>query len=218
LAYTPLLFWHFTGFCDGRKKTETKKFTVKQLKNDFIGLWKNPQKYVEFQLNAERTLQPDAGGLYELRPYYQKINPLGEKTNYAIQYCGFESKWQLVEANQIGLFPSLDNERSTIATLLEGEHYPRPTKCDIKAYTTYEQMKLAVKEVGENNKELKIKIIEMENEITLLQTGNEKFKALAKQKVNSLREKNTQLSGELIKSIEQNEKYKADALEQKKTQ
>jgi len=77
-------------------------------------------------------------------------------------------------------------------------------------------MKSAVKTVGENNQELKIKIIEMEKEITLLQTENEKFKALAKQKVNSIREKNTQLSEELIKSIEQNEKCKSDALEQKK--
>jgi len=122
----------------------------------------------------------------------------------------------LVEANQIGLFPSLDNELSTIATLLEGDQFSRPTKADIKAYTTYEQMKSAVKTVGENNQELKIKIIEMEKEITLLQTENEKFKALAKQKVKSIREKNTQLSEELIKSIEQNEKCKSDALEQKK--
>lgn len=91
-------------------------------------------KYVEFQLNAEGTSQPDAGGLYELRPYYQKINALGEKTNYAIQWCAFENKWQLVEANQIGLIPSLDNELSTIATLLEGDQFSKPTKADIKAY------------------------------------------------------------------------------------
>jgi len=60
-------------------KHETKIYSLKQLQNDFIGLWKNPQKYVEFQLNAQQTSRPDAGGLYELLPYYQKINPLGEK-------------------------------------------------------------------------------------------------------------------------------------------
>jgi len=29
-----------------------------------IGLKNNPQKYVEFQLNADETANPDAGGLY----------------------------------------------------------------------------------------------------------------------------------------------------------
>jgi len=167
-------------------KTTTKNYSVKQLQNDFIGLWKNPQKYVEFQLNADKTSQPDAGGLYELLPYYQKINPLGKKTNYAIQWCDFENKWQLIEVNPLGLFASLNNEVSTIATLLEGDHFSKPTKADIKAYTTYEQMKSVVKTLGEQNKELKMKIIKMENEAALVQTENEKLKT-------SVREKNEKL-------------------------
>jgi len=160
----------------------TQIYSLKELQNDFIGLWKNPQKYVEFQLNAEGTSQPDAGGLYELRPYYEKVNALGEKTNYAIQWCAFETKWKLVEANQIGLFPSLDNELSTIATLLEGEQFSRPTKADIKAYTTYEQMKSTVNTVGIKNKELKIKIIKIENELFQAHAENEKQKKFVREK------------------------------------
>merc|ERR1712034_236749 len=154
----------------------------------------------------------DAGGLYELLPYYQKINPLGEKTNYAIQWCAFENKWQLVEVNPL---PSLNNEVSTIATLLEGDYSSKPKKADVKAYTTYEQMKSVVKTVGEQNEELKMKMIEMENEIAIVQTKNENFKALAKHKIKSVQDKNEQLEGKLMKSIEQNEKWKAYALEQK---
>jgi len=177
------LFGILLPYATEETKHATQTYSMKELQNDFIGLWKNPQKYVEFQLNAEDTSQPDAGGLYELRPYYQKINALGEKTNYAIQWCAFENKWQLVEANQIGLIPSLDNELSTIATLLEGDHFSRPTKADIKAYTTYEQMKSAVNTVGIKNKELKIKIIEMEIEVSLAHAENEKLKTSIRGKI-----------------------------------
>jgi len=182
-------------------KHETKIYSLKQLQNDFIGLWKNPQKYVEFQLNAQQTSRPDAGGLYELLPYYQKINPLGEKTNYAIQYCAFDNKWELVEANQIGLFPSLDNELSTIATLLEGDQFSRPTKTDIKAYTTYEQMKSVVNTVGVKNKELQMKINEMENEIALVHAQNEKLKTF-------VQEKNEKFKKFKIYTESQTEQYK----------
>merc|ERR1712034_240107 len=151
-------------------KTKIKSYSVNQLQNDFIGLKKNPQKYVEFQLNGENTTHPDAGGLYELLPYYQKINPLGEKANYAIQWCDFENKWQLIKVNPLGDLPRLDVEQTTIATLLEGDQFSKPTDADIKAYTTYEQMKSAVKTVGEKNKELKIKIVETEKEISRVQT------------------------------------------------
>merc|ERR1712034_141782 len=44
------------------------------------------------------------------------------------------------------------------------------TNADIKAYTTYEQMKSVVKTVGEKNKKLKIKIMEMEETIVRLQS------------------------------------------------
>jgi hypothetical protein len=179
-------------------KTKIKSYSVNQLQNDFIGLKKNPQKYVEFQLNGENTTHPDAGGLYELLPYYQKINPLGEKANYAIQWCDFENKWQLIKVNPLGDLPRLDVEQTTIATLLEGDQFSRPTNADIKAYTIYEQMKSAVKTVGEKNKELKIKIVETEKEISRVQTK-------AKNEIASTLEKYE------TKSIEQNQKFKAYA-------
>merc|ERR1712034_42393 len=75
--------------------------------------------------------------------------------------------------------------------------------------------KSVVKTVGEQNKELKIKMIEVENEIALVQTKNENFKALAKHRIKSVQDKNEQLTEKLKKSIEQNEKWKAYALEQK---
>jgi len=176
------LFGILLPYATEETKHATQTYSMKELQNDFIGLWKNPQKYVVFQLNAENTSQPDAGGLYELRPYYQKINALEEKTNYAIQYCGFENKWQLVEANQIGLFPSLDNELSTIATLLEGDQFSKPTKADIKAYTTYKQMKFTVNTVGIKNTELKLKIIAMQNEVFLAHAENKKLKTFVREK------------------------------------
>jgi hypothetical protein len=76
---------------------------------------------------------------------------------------------------------------STIATLLEGDHFSRPTKADIKAYTTYEQMKSAVNTVGIKNKELKIKIIEMENEVSLAHAENEKLKTSLRGKIEAFR-------------------------------
>merc|ERR1712034_97370 len=99
----------------------------------------------------------DAGGLYELLPYYQK-------TNYAIQWCDFEKKWQLIKVNPLGDLPRLNVEQTTIATLLEGDQFSRPTNADIKAYTTYEQMKKNIKTLGKTNKELKLKIMKMEEE------------------------------------------------------
>jgi len=195
------IFFILLPYAMEENKHETKIYSLKQLQNDFIGLWKNPQKYVEFQLNAQQTSRPDAGGLYELLPYYQKINPLGEKTNYAIQYCAFDNKWELVEANQIGLFPSLDNELSTIATLLEGDQFSRPTKTDIKAYTTYEQMKSVVNTVGVKNKELQMKINEMENEIALVHAQNEKLKTF-------VQEKNEKFKKFKIYTESQTEQYK----------
>ena len=80
------------------------------------------------------TMYPDAGGLYELLPYYQKINPLGEKASYAIQWCDFERKWQLIKINPLGDLRRLDVEETNIATLLEGDQFSQPTDADIKAY------------------------------------------------------------------------------------
>jgi len=188
-------------------ETNINIYSVNQLQNDFIGLKKNPQKYVKFHLNAETTAYPDAGGLYELLPYYQKINPLGEKTNYAIQWCDFEKKWQLIKVNPLGDLPRLNVEQTTIATLLEGDQFSRPTNADIKAYTTYEQMKSAVKIVGEKNKELKMKIIEMEEEIIRVQTKKN-------DEITSIQEKNEKLQEILAKIKEQNKKFKIYALEQ----
>jgi len=177
-------------------KTEINSYSVHQLQNDFIKLKKNPQKYVEFQLNAENTANPDAGGLYELLPYYQKINPLGEKANYGIQWCDFTKQWQLIKINPLGALRRLDVEETNIATLLEGDQFSRPTNADIKAYTTHEQMKLIVQTVGEINKEQKMKIIEMEKEQTK-----------SKVEIASERQKYEKLEEKLTKSIEQNQKY-----------
>jgi len=188
-------------------KPKINIYSVNQLQNDFIGLKKNPQKFVEFQLNAEKTAHPDAGGLYELLPYYQKINPLGEKANYAIQWCDFERKYQLIKINPLGDLRRLDVEETNIATLLEGDQFSRPINADIKSYTTYEQMKLVVKTVGEKNKELKIKIMEMEETIVLLQSKTN-------DEITSARETNKKLEETLIKIKEQNKKLKAYALEQ----
>jgi len=162
-----------------QNKTKINTYSLKQIQNDFIGIRKNPQKYVEFQLNAEMTMYPDAGGLYELLPYYQKINPLGEKANHGIQWCDFTKQWKLIKVTPLGLFQSLDNELSTIATLLEDDEFSRPTNVDIKTYTTYETLRTYIKEVGQYNKELKMKIGEMENEITALHIENEKVKTVA---------------------------------------
>jgi len=151
-------------------KTKINSYSVNQLQHDFIKLKKNPQKYVEFQLNAENTTNSDAGGLYELLPYYQKINPLGDKTNYGIQWCDFTKQWQLIKINPLGALHRLDVEETNIATLLEGDQFSRPTNADIKAYTTYEKMKSVVRSVGEINKEQKIKIIKMEKEVDHVQT------------------------------------------------
>jgi len=188
-------------------KPKINIYSVNQLQNDFIGLKKNPQKFVEFQLNAEKTAHPDAGGLYELLPYYQKINPLGEKANYAIQWCDFERKYQLIKINPLGDLRRLDVEETNIATLLEGDQFSRPINADIKAYTTYEQMKSVVKTVGEKNKELKIKIMEMEETIVRLQSK-------INDEITSAREANKKLEETFIKIKEQNKKLKAYALEQ----
>jgi len=183
-------------------KTKINSYSVNQLQNDFIGLKKNPQKYVEFQLNADNTANPDAGGLYELLPYYQKINPLGEKANFAIQWCDFENKWQLIKVNPLGGLPRLDVEQTTIATLLEGDQFSRPTNADMKAFITYENMKSVVKAVGENNKALKIKIIEMEKEIVHIKTK-------ADEEIASAREANKNLEETLTKVKEQNKKIES---------
>jgi len=193
------LFVFLLPFAMEENIKKINSYSVNQLQNDFIGLKKNPQKYVKFQLNAENTTYSDAGGLYELLPYYQKINPLGEKVNYVIQWCDFVEKWQLIKVNPLGDFPRFNVEQTTIATLLEGDQFSRPTNADIKAYKTYEQMKSAIKMVGEKNKELKMKIIEMQE---------------ANDEITSLRETREKLEKTLAKIKEQNKKLKAYALEQ----
>jgi hypothetical protein len=60
-----------------------------------------------------------------------------------------------------------------------------------------------------------MKIIEMENKMTLVQTKNENCKELIKHEVNYVQDKNKKLEGKLMKSIEQYKKCKAYALEQK---
>jgi len=189
-------------------KTKINSYSMNQLQNDFIGLKKNPQKYVEFQLNAENTTHPDAGGLYELLPYYQKINPLGEKAHYSIQWCDFGNKWKLIKVNPLGDLPRLDVEETTIATLLEGNQFSRPTKDDIKAYITYEQMKSVVKMVGEKNKELKMKIIELEDELVRVNTK-------VNNKIFLTKQENKKLEETLTKIEKQNKKLKAYIIEQK---
>jgi len=198
-----------------QNKTKINTYSLKQIQNDFIGIRKNPQKYVEFQLNAEMTMYPDAGGLYELLPYYQKINPLGEKANHGIQWCDFTKQWKLIKVTPLGLFQSLDNELSTIATLLEDDEFSRPTNVDIKTYTTYETLRTYIKEVGQYNKELKMKIGEMENEITALHIENEKVKTVAKEKFISVRVKYEDLQNKLNKITKKNEELETITLEQK---
>jgi len=200
-------------------KTKINTYSVNQLQNDFIGLRKKPQKYVEFQLDAEKTEHPDASGLYELLPYYQKINPLGEISNYAIQWCDFEKQWQLIKVNPLGDLRRLELEETHIATLLEGDQFSRPTHADIIAYTTYDEMKSVVKTVGEINKELKVKIIKMEEGIASAQEKYEKLeeKLIAerieqKQKCKAYVLEQNQKSKRLL---EQNQKFKVYALDQK---
>jgi len=182
-------------------------YSVNQLQNDFIALKKNPQKYVKFHLNAEKTIYSDAGGLYELLPYYQKINPLGEKVNYKIQWCDFEKQFQLIKVNPLGDLPRLNVEQTTIATLLEGDQFSRPTNADIRAYTTYEQMKENIKKLGKTNKELKLKIMETEEE-------SFRTKTTANDEIASLQKTNEKLKEILTKIKEQNKKFKVYALEQ----
>ena len=67
-------------------------------------------------------------------PYYQKINSLGEKVNYTIQWCTFTKQWQLIKASPLGNLPRFDVEQTTIASLLEGDQFSRPTNADIKTY------------------------------------------------------------------------------------
>jgi len=195
-------------------KTKINSYSVNQLQNDFIGLKKNPQKYVKFQLNTEKTIYPDAGGLYELLPHYQKINPLGEKANYKIQWCDFEQQFQLIKVNPLGDLPRLNVEQTTIATLLEGDQFSRPTNADIKAYTTYEKMKSVVRSVGEINKEQKIKIIKMEKEVDHVQTKSKVEIACERKKYEKLKEKLTKSIEQNQKHLEKIQKFKADAVEQ----
>jgi protein subunit release factor A len=78
----------------------------------------------------------------------------------------------------------------------------------MKAFITYENMKSVVKAVGENNKALKMKIIEMEKEIVHIKT-------ISNEEIASAREANKNLEETLTKVKEQNKKLKAYALEQK---
>jgi hypothetical protein len=52
------------------------------MKSDFAALVKSPEKYVEFIVEDKHY--PNANGLYELRPFYQKINLPDQQPNYII--------------------------------------------------------------------------------------------------------------------------------------
>merc|ERR1712034_50715 len=72
-----------------------------------------------------------------------------------------------------------------------------------------------VKTIGKTNKELNIKIVDIEKEIVQTQTENENIKALAKEKISSVKENYKSLQNELDRMIEENESLKSELLEQK---
>jgi len=165
-------------------------------------LRKNPQKYVTFELNNK--LFPEATGFYELLPYYQKLKVLDtEKTDFAIQYSPYEKQWQLIK-NPFGDPFSQNLDPTTVATLLIDEKISEP--CDIKAYATLQNLKSKVEKRGVQNKDLKIKVAKMENEIHDLKIQNQNFKFQI--------EKNEGFEKKLIKSVETNKKLRNHILEQ----
>jgi hypothetical protein len=88
-----------------RTENKVTTYSLKDLKNNFAGIRKNPQKHVEFFLDNPLDKGVDPSGLYELVPYYRRINPPGEKrTNYSIHWSEINQEWQLIE-KCIAIFP-----------------------------------------------------------------------------------------------------------------
>jgi hypothetical protein len=186
--------------------TNTLSLNLKGLQNNFIGLRKNPQKYVKFLLNTDETLHPDAGGLYELLPYYKKVNALGEKTNYVIQWSDFENEWQLIKADPLGMFPRLDQiEETTVATLLTRDQFSNHTKSEIKAYKTLEAIKINTQNLAKQNKELKENLAMLEKELAEEKITKLNLKEDAKMKIEKLEKENDELHNKFF-ALEQKNK------------
>merc|ERR1711964_57669 len=158
-------------------------------------------------------LHKEATGFYELRPYYQKMGPLNEKANYAIQWCTYRKEWQLIKINPLGDFP-LNDKKTNIAPLLKGEKFSQPTNVDIKAYNTFENLKSVVKTFQNDNNELNQKIFQLQLENARL---NEE-KNLAKEKMISSRKENKSLYEKLDQMYDENAKLKENFEEIQKEQ
>jgi len=231
-----MFLYIFTGLLtyamEENKTGVDHNYTVNKLQHNFTKLMKNPQKYVEFYLNTDDTLKnsdyadSNAGGLYKLLPYYQKINILDEKENYAIKWCQYKKKYQLVKVNPFGDPPfnakqtniptSFDAE--PIATFLQGDQFSRLTNADIKAYTTYEQMKLVVKMLSEENKQLKIHIGEKKTKFNAYDLEKKEIIDNANKLIETKTEENERLVEEVEKlksNLKEKEKENKDLEKQK---
>jgi hypothetical protein len=157
----------------GMKGSDDKKDMIeytskKDLEDNFIHHWKNPEKYAAFKFNDETF--PNASGFYALRPYYQKLKICAKETqDYAIEYSWYDKQWKLIRNPFCeSIVENLSLGDNTIASLLSGEEfsYVNNVDEDISAFKTF-------KDVVSKNKRAGEKIKELQQEIKSLRIGND---------------------------------------------